>query len=62
MSDPKPQTTLPPTDGSALSCPVCNKPLDPKKTTQALRRNSRLVLFCSSGCVRQFMSNETAQK
>jgi RNase P subunit RPR2 len=61
MSDSKtPPTILPPTDGSALTCPNCGTTLDPRKTTQALRRNSRLLLFCSSGCVRQYMSNEAA--
>jgi YHS domain-containing protein len=41
-------------------CPVCGNPVDPRKTTQALHRQGRLLLFCSSGCLRDFMRKERA--
>lgn len=42
----------------ALECPVCKGEVDPRRTTQALSRNGRLLLFCSSGCLRQFLAAE----
>ena len=57
MSD---ETQQPPTEG--LHCPTCSSPVDPRRTTQALSRNARLMLFCSSGCLRTFLATERAEK
>ncbi len=62
MSDPKTPPPLPPSDSSALVCPVCGNQVDPRKTTQAMSRNGRLLLFCSSGCLRNFVAAENAAK
>lgn len=62
MSDSKTPPQLPPSDPSALACPVCGNPVDPRRTTQALSRNGRLMLFCSSGCLRNFVTTENAAK
>lgn len=43
-------------------CPVCGNPVDPRKTTQALHREGRLMLFCSSGCLREFMTAARNEK
>ena len=49
-------------DPNALSCPTCGGNVDPRRTTQALSRNARLLLFCTSGCLRQFLATERAEK
>lgn len=41
---------------------MCDNSVDPRRTTQALSRNGRLLLFCSSGCLRQFVTAENAAK
>ncbi|MBL8783782.1 MAG: YHS domain-containing protein [Deltaproteobacteria bacterium] len=58
--DPKNPTPTPPSAPNALACPTCGKVVDPKKTTQAVPRKGRLLLFCSSGCLRQFLAAEKA--
>lgn len=45
-----------------LLCPTCGGVVDPRRTTQAISRKARLVLFCSSGCLRQFLAAERAQQ
>ena len=63
--NPKPGPEKPeaaPTPASNVHlCPVCGNPVDPRKTTQALHRKGRLLLFCSSGCLRDFMRKERAE-
>jgi len=49
-------------DANGLTCPTCGAAVDPRRTTQALSRNGRLMLFCSSGCLRTFLSAERAEK
>jgi len=57
--DPTPSPTdKPAVDSNIHPCPVCGNPVDPRKTTQALHRAGRLLLFCSSGCLRDFMRKE----
>lgn len=46
----------------AHRCPVCGNAVDPRKTTQALHREGRLMLFCSSGCLREFMQADRDAK
>ena len=61
--DPTPDTApeaAPAKNPNVHPCPVCGNPVDPRKTTQALHRNGRLLLFCASGCLRDFMRNERA--
>jgi hypothetical protein len=48
--------------GAPLLCPTCQGVVDPRRTTQAISRNARLVLFCSSGCLRQFLAAERAEQ
>lgn len=52
----------PPPSNNGLMCPVCADTVDPRRTTQAISRNGRLLLFCSSGCLRQFVAAENAAK
>ncbi len=49
-------------NASGLTCPTCGGAVDPRRTTQALSRNGRLMLFCSSGCLRTFLAAERAEK
>jgi len=49
-------------DANALKCPTCGGEVDPRRTTQALSRHGRLMLFCSSGCLRTFLAAERAEK
>lgn len=49
-------------DASALNCPTCGGVVDPRRTTQALSRSARLMLFCSSGCLRTFLAAERGEK
>lgn len=58
MSDEPKSAGTPEPDPNALSCPTCGGPVDPRRTTQALSRNGKLLLFCSSGCTRQFLATE----
>ncbi len=37
-------------------CPQCGSPFDPTRTMQALRRDAKLLFFCSPGCLRGFMA------
>ena len=41
-----------------LACPVCGTPVDPRKTTQAVTRPTEIVMFCSPGCLRQYLAEE----
>lgn len=59
--DPTPERPAEPSTTTVKDphlCPVCGNPVDPRKTTQALHRNGRLMLFCTSGCLREFMKTE----
>jgi hypothetical protein len=47
---------------AVIECPTCRGVVDPRRTTQALSRNARLLLFCSSGCLRQFLAAERAEQ
>jgi hypothetical protein len=58
--EPKSQARETP-DPNALNCPTCGEVVDPRRTTQALSRNGRLLLFCSSGCLRQYLADERAK-
>jgi len=62
MPDDKTPPPPPPSDPNGLVCPMCDNSVDPRRTTQALSRNGRLMLFCSSGCLRQFIAAENAAK
>jgi hypothetical protein len=41
-------------------CPQCGSPFDPTRTMQALRREARLLFFCSPGCLRTYMQAHPA--
>ncbi|MFO0748535.1 MAG: hypothetical protein U1F43_39270 [Myxococcota bacterium] len=60
--DPTPERTAETPVKDPHLCPVCSNPVDPRKTTQALHRNGRLMLFCTSGCLREFMRTERDAK
>lgn|GEM_PF-5494806 len=69
MSDDPNQSTKVVVKGSALgdnasglTCPTCDAAVDPRRTTQALSRDGRLMLFCTSGCLRTFLAAERAEK
>ena len=57
-NDPTSLAASPKAEAGALTCPVCGGAVDPRRTTQAISRNKRLMLFCSSGCLRQFLASE----
>ena len=50
-----------PHETNAIHCPTCGGVVDPRRTTQAISRGGRLLLFCSSGCLRQFLQDERAK-
>jgi len=62
VSDETKSSAPPESEPNALSCPTCGGAVDPRRTTQALSRNGKLLLFCSSGCTRQFLATEREQK
>lgn len=62
VSDETKSSGPPDSEPNALSCPTCGGAVDPRRTTQALSRNGKLLLFCSSGCTRQFLATEREQK
>ena len=58
VSDEPKEPPKPRPEPAILTCPTCGGAVDPRRTAQALSREKRLLLFCSSGCLRQFLAAE----
>jgi len=46
--------------GSGNKCPQCGTTFDPTKTMQALRRDAKLIFFCTPGCLRGYVAANPA--
>ncbi len=58
VSDKAPSGSASPETSPTLACPVCGTLVDPRTTTQAVTRPTAIVIFCSPGCLRQYLAEE----